>query len=129
MYKIIRSFILIIFLSFAFVTPTMADNVVSTQMATPTDCVKTFPIGFEKLYYLTLAGINNYNYKVKEMQTKGGFIMFVDNNNKVFLASVIYVSSTKSILKLAPCDNTYNFTVGTPNNMFSYIEANQLNNY
>lgn len=121
--------ILILVFSLGLCLPTMADNFVPTQMATPTDCVKTFPIGFEKLYYLTLSGINNYNYKVKEMQTKGGFILFVDNNNKVFLASIIYVSSSKSMLKLTPCDNAYNFTVGTPNNMFKYIEDNQLNNY
>lgn len=100
-----------------------------TKMATTTDCIKTFPIGFEKLYYLTLAGINQYNYKIKEMQTKSGFIIFTDNNNKTFLASIIYVSSTKSMLKLTPCDNTYNFTIHTPTNMFNYIEANQLKTF
>ena len=100
-----------------------------TRMATTADCIKTFPVGFEKLYYLTLAGMNQYNYKIKEMQTKSGFIIFTDNNNKTFLASIIYVSSTKSMLKLTPCDNTYNFTVHTPTNMFNYIEANQLKSF
>jgi len=100
-----------------------------TRMATTTDCIRTFPVGFEKLYYLALAGMNQYNYKIKEMQTKSGFIIFTDNNNKTFLASIIYVSSTKSMLKLTPCDNTYNFTVHTPTNMFNYIEANQLKSF
>lgn len=128
MERIIKLFAIIIF-SISLCLPTMAETVVQTKIASTTDCVKTFPIGYEKLYYLTLAAANNYNYKIKEMQTKGGFIIFTDNNNKVFLASIVYVSSAKSMLKLTPCDNTYNFTVGTPNNMFSYIEANQLKNY
>ncbi len=128
MERIVKVFFVFIF-SICLCLPTMADTVVQTKMATSSDCVKTFPIGFEKLYYLTLAATNQYNYKIKEMQTKSGFVIFTDNNNKTFLASIIYVSSAKSMLKLTPCDNTYNFTVGTPNNMFSYIEANQLKNY
>lgn len=127
MERIIKVFFVFIF-SICLCLPTMADTI-QTKMAVTSDCVKTFPIGFEKLYYLTLAATNQYNYKIKEMQTKGGFIIFTDNNNKTFLASVIYVSSSKSMLKLTPCDNTYNFTVGTPYNMFNYIEANQLKNY
>lgn len=99
------------------------------EKATTSDCVRTFDIGYEKLYYLTLAGINDYNFQIKEMQTKSGYIMFADNNNKVFLASIIYVSSTKSILKLTPCDNTYNFTVTTPSSLFRYIEENKLKTF
>lgn len=128
MERIIKLFTVILFL-ISLCIPSMADTVVQTKMATTSDCVRTFPIGYEKLYYLTLAATNQFNFKVKEMQTKGGFIIFTDNNNKVFLASIIYVSSTKSMLKLTPCDNTYNFTVGTPYNMFNYIEVNQLKNY
>lgn len=125
--------VLTLFLIFGFCPFSLANTPVTTtvptQMATPTDCVRSFPIGYEKLYYLTLAGTNQLNYQIKEMQTKGGFIVFVDNNNKMFLASIIYVSSTKSMLKLAPCDNAYNFTISTPNNLFNYIEANQLKTF
>ena len=130
MERIIKSLIIILFVfCINICVPTVANTNISATMATTTDCIKTFPIGFEKLYYLTLAGINQYNYKIKEMQTKSGFIIFTDNNNKTFLASIIYVSSTKSMLKLTPCDNTYNFTIHTPTNMFNYIEANQLKTF
>lgn len=125
--------ILALFLVVGFCSPIFANTPVATtvptQMATSTDCIRSFPIGYEKLYYLTLAGANQLNYQIKEMQTKGGFIVFADNNNKMFLASIIYVSSTKSMLKLAPCDNAYNFTISTPTNLFNYIEANQLKTF
>lgn len=120
----ISKWLLSIFLIFGVCLPVFAEPA-PVKTATTTDCIKTFPIGYEKLYYLTLAATNQFNYTIKELQTKSGYIMFADNKNKVFLASVIYVSSSKSMLKLAPCDNTYSFTVETPNNIFRYIEENQ----
>ena len=89
-----------------------------------THCVKTFPIGYEKLYYLTLAAINEYNYQIKELQTKGGYIVFVANSKKI-LGTVVYVSSNKSMLKLTPYNSDDSFSIYIPKNIFHYIEENQ----
>ena len=89
-----------------------------------THCVKTFPIGYEKLYYLTLSAINEYNYQIKELQTKGGYIVFVANSKKI-LGTVVYVSSNKSMLKLTPYDSEDSFSIYIPKTIFQYIEENQ----
>ena len=125
MERIIKSLIITLFICCINIcVPTVANTNISATMATTTDCIKTFPIGYKKLYFLTLSATTQYNYEIKEIQTKSGFIIFTDNNNKTFLASIIYVSSAKSMLKITPCDNTYNFTVNTPNNIFNYVEEN-----
>lgn len=91
-------------------------------------CVKTFPIAYDKLYYLTLAAANEYNYNLKEIQTRGGYIVFETGNRK-YLASVIYVSSAKSMLKITPYSGDYNFSVEIPQNIFKYIELYQNNKF
>jgi hypothetical protein len=108
------------------ISPCYAETTMN-KMATSTDCLKTYQISYDKLYYLTLSALNQENLKIKEMQTKSGFITFADKNNKVYLASIIYVSSTKSILKITPCDNIYNFTTTALENIFMYIELNLTN--
>jgi len=97
----------------------------TTKQAVMSDCIKTFPIGFEKLYYLTLAAANEYNYNIDEIQTKSGYIVFSIAGKRKFLASIIYVSSSKSMLKITPYDGIYNFTTETPQNIFKYVELNQ----
>jgi len=93
-----------------------------------THCVKTFPIGYEKLYYLTLCAINEYNYQIKEIQTKGGYILFVANSKKI-LGTIVYVSSSKSMLKLTPYDSEDSFSIYIPQNIFKYIEDNKNKNF
>ena len=94
------------------------------QQAELSNCIKTFPIGYEKLYYLTLAGINEYDYVINEIQSKGGYISFTANKRK-YLATVTYVSSQKAMLKITSYDGKYNFTTQIPNNLFKYIEKYQ----
>lgn len=84
-------------------------------------CVKTFPIAYDKLFYLTLAGINEYNYKIKEIQTRSGYIIFETGYRK-FLASIVYVSSQKSILKITPFSGNYDFNPTVVQNVFNYID-------
>ncbi len=87
-------------------------------------CTKTFPIGIEKLFYLVLSAANEYNYELKEIQTKGGYIIFETGYRK-FLASIIYVSSVKSMLKITPYSNNYDFSPEVVNKVFGYIEKYQ----
>lgn len=85
-------------------------------------CVRTFELPYDKLFYLTLAGLNEYNYKIKEIQTRSGYIIFETGYRK-FLASVVYVSSQKSILKITPFSGNYDFNPTVVQNIFNYIDA------
>lgn len=110
------------------VVPAFAGAQTQTQPANRAelaDCIKTFNTGFEKLYYLTLAAINEQNYKIDEIQTKGGYILFTVNNKQKFLASIVYVSSSKSMLKITSCEGDYNFSSNIPAGIFNYIELNR----
>lgn len=106
-----------------FITPTatVVPEPPHTEFA---ECIKTFPISFDKLYFLTLAGLNEYNYEIKEIQTKSGYIIFETGYRK-FLASIVYVSAQKSMLKITPYSGNYDFNSVIPKNLFKYIEANQ----
>ena len=88
-----------------------------------TECTKTFPIGFEKLLHLTLAAANEYNYQIKEIQTKSGYIIFETGYRK-FLASVIYVSASKSMLKITPYSGNYDFSPEVVKKLFKFIDEN-----
>ena len=97
------------------------------------DDYETAKAAYDKLIREEENNHPQYKYKRTDrficQDSKDENTIFTDNNNKTFLASIIYVSSTKSMLKLTPCDNTYNFTIHTPTNMFNYIEANQLKTF
>lgn len=86
------------------------------------DCVKTYPLNYEKLFYITLSGINENNYNISEIQSKCGYIVFTDGTQK-YLVSIVYVSSTKSILKVVGYENsTYPKEVALK--LFKYVEEN-----
>lgn len=86
-------------------------------------CNKAFKIDSQKLFYLTLAGINANLFTINEIQSKSGYILFTAGQ-KMFLASVVAVDSKNSMLKIAPCNNLYNFNIGIVQNMFKYIDLN-----
>lgn len=86
-------------------------------------CFKFFRFDSQKLFYLTLASINANHFKVEEIQSKSGYIIF-SVSQKNFLASVINIDGKNSGLKITPCNNIYVFPVGIIQNMFKYIELN-----
>ena len=92
------------------------------------NCIKTYPIPYDNLYFLTLASLNEYNYDIKEIQTKSGYIIFETGYRK-FLASIVYVSSTKSMLKITPYSGNYDFPYNVIQNIFKYIETYQNQKY
>ena len=103
--------------------PTMASPV-TPQSVDFGMCFKFFKMSKQKLFYLTLAGINANRFKIEEIQTKSGYILFsVSKRN--YLASVISIDPQTSMLKITPCNNVYYFPVGIVQNMFKYIELNQ----
>lgn len=86
-------------------------------------CNKFFKLNNQKLFYLTLSGINANRFQIDEIQTKSGYILFTAAK-KQFLASVIIVDPKNSMLKITPCDNYYYFPIGIVQNMYKYIELN-----
>lgn len=102
---------------------TVQQQIVQPQVVQPTaaDCIKTFQIPYNKLFFLTLAAANEYNYKIKEIQTKSGYIIFETGYRK-YLAGIIYVSAEKSILKITPYSGNYDFPPNVPQSVFKYVE-------
>ena len=86
-------------------------------------CNKVFKIDAQKLFYLTLAGVNANRFTIDEIQSKSGYILFTVAKRQ-YLASVATIDAKTSILKFTPCDNIYYFPVGIVQNMFKYIELN-----
>jgi len=86
-------------------------------------CSHYFKLDSQKLFYLTLASINANRFKIDEIQSKSGYILFTVAQRQ-FLASVIVIDSQTSMLKITPCNNIYYFPVGIVQNMFKYIELN-----
>lgn len=93
------------------------------QPVTFDSCFKFFKFNSQKLFYLTLASINANHFKIEEIQSKSGYVIFSVSQKK-FLASVINVDGKNSGLKVTPCNNLYVFPVGIVQNMFKYIELN-----
>lgn len=93
------------------------------QPVTFDSCFKFFKFNSQKLFYLTLASINANHFKIEEIQSKSGYVIFSVSQKK-FLASVINVDGKNSGLKITPCNNLYVFPVSIVQNMFKYIELN-----
>ena len=125
-----KKIIALIFAIFAFVLPAFTEEpqvslstLVTVQDVPFEHCTKIFDIDAENLFYLTIASVNANRFKIEEIQSKTGYILF-NAVNKDFLASVIKIDSKKSILKITPTNNVYYFPPGIVLNLFRYIELN-----
>ncbi len=101
-------------------------STVSPVQSQPIDfgvCYKFFKIDSKKLFYLTLASVNANRFRIDEIQSKSGYVLF-SVAQRQFLASIITVDSKNSMLKITPCNNVYYFPIGIVQNMFKYIELN-----
>lgn len=99
-----------------------------SQYVTLAQCVKTFNVGFEKLFFLTEASIASNNFKIEEIQSRSGYIVFSVAQYK-FLATVFTFGTNKAILKITPCNNNYTFPPTIIRNIFKYIEINQYKKF
>ena len=88
-------------------------------------CTKFFNTDAESLFYLTIASINANRFRIDEIQSKTGYVLF-NAVNKEFLASVIKIDNKHSLLKVTPTNNVYYFQPGIVLNLFKYVEINQL---
>lgn len=110
-------------------SPVSADDVMTiSTLVTPQNvdfniCTKTYNMPADKLFYLALASANANRFKIEEIQSKTGYILFTAVN-KQYLASIAKVDSTHSMLKITPTNNNYFFAPGIVLNFFKYIDIN-----
>ena len=118
--------ILVIIFSFnvkAFADQAGLSTLVTVQNVSFEQCSKLFKIDSENLFYLTIAAINANRFKITEIQSKTGYILF-NAVNKDFLANVVRIDDKNSILRITPVNNLYYFQPGIVLNIFRYIELN-----
>ena len=84
-------------------------------------CQKTFVKQSEPFFYVVLSALSKNNYKVEEIQSKNGLIIF-KVYNKEFLANITKVDFKTTLLKLTPADNNYAFQYSIVENIFKTIE-------
>ncbi len=107
----------------------MADEQPSmTALVTPQNvdfklCTRTYVMSAEKLFYMAIASAKENKFTVDEIQSKTGYILFTAAG-KQYLASVVKVDDTKTLLKITPTNNNYFFAPGIVLNFFRYIDLN-----
>jgi hypothetical protein len=104
-------------------TPAVTIAPTQPQAVDFSHCSKFFNFDNQKLFYLTLASINANRFNIDEIQTSSGYVIFTAAGKK-FLASIIWVDTQRSMIKIVPCNNAYYFPMGIVQNMFKYIELN-----
>lgn len=128
--KILRNFVIIILLSCAFMPNVYAASaqgdlsvLITAQNIKYQDCTKVFNTNNINLLYLTIAAINANRFKIEEIQSKSGYVLFTAVN-KQFLASISNVNTNQALLRITPVDNNYYFQPGIISNIFKYIDLN-----
>lgn len=99
-----------------------------TALVTPQNvdfkiCTRTYIMPAEKLFYMAIASAKENRFTVDEIQSKTGYILFTAVG-KQYLASVMKVDNTHTILKITPTNNNYFFAPGIVLNFFRYIDLN-----
>lgn len=99
-----------------------------TALVTPQNvdfktCTRTYIMPAEKLFYMAIASAKENKFSVDEIQSKTGYILFTAVG-KQYLASVVKVDDTKTMLKITPTNNNYFFAPGIVLNFFRYIDLN-----
>ena len=86
-------------------------------------CTRNYILTPEKLFYMAIASINANRFTNDEIQSKTGYILFTAVGRQ-YLASVVKVDSSKSMLRITPTNNNYFFAPGIVLNVFRYIDLN-----
>lgn len=86
-------------------------------------CTRNYILTPEKLFYMAIASINANRFTLDEIQSKTGYILFTAVGRQ-YLASVVKVDSSKSMLRITPTSNNYFFAPGIVLNVFRYIDLN-----
>ena len=86
-------------------------------------CTRNYILTPEKLFYMAIASINANRFTNDEIQSKTGYILFTAVGRQ-YLASVVKVDSSKSMLRITPTNDNYFFAPGIVLNVFRYIDLN-----
>lgn len=103
-------------------SPSIPNNTVSPYV-NYNDCIKNYKIDEESLFYLTLSAISNAKYKILEIQTRSGYILF-SAYGREFLAQVVKVTTNLSELKITPQNNSYLFDYNLIYRVFNDVNIN-----
>lgn len=103
-------------------TPSLS-TLVTPQNVPFEECIRVFNVSADNLFFLAVASINANRFEIREFQAKSGYILFAAVG-KEFLASVISIDKTRSMLKITPANNNYFFAPGIVLNVYKYIDLN-----
>ena len=95
----------------------------TSQNVKYSDCIKVFNTDNVHLLYLTIASINANRFRIDEIQSRSGYILYTAAG-KQFLASISNVNTNQGMLKITPADDNYYFQPGIILNIFKYIDLN-----
>lgn len=118
-------FVLIMFTGLSAKAEDLVDltSLITVQDVKPQACIKVFNTDNVHLLYLTIASVNANKFKIDEIQSRMGYVLFTAAN-KQFLASISNVNTRQGMLKITPVDNNYYFQPGIVSNIYKYIELN-----
>lgn len=98
-------------------------TLITLQNVKPQDCIKVFNIDNVHLLYLTISAINANKFRIDEIQSRSGYILFTAVG-KQFLASISNVNTNQGMLRITPVDDNYYFQPGIVSNIFKFIDLN-----
>ncbi len=125
--RIIKIFAIILLLFFSVDVKaeelTQVNDLVTPRVVDFKTCTRNYILTPEKLFFMAIASANANKFKVEEIQSKTGYILFTAAG-KQYLASIVKVDSTHTQLKITPTNNNYFFAPGIVLNFFRYIDLN-----
>ena len=90
-------------------------------------CQKEYIKQSEPFFYVVLSSLAKNNYKIEEIQSKNGLIIF-KVYNKEFLANITKIDFKTTLLKITPADNNYNFSYTILENIYKTIDQDLWQN-
>lgn len=95
----------------------------SVQKTSISQCSETVSVNSEQLFYLTLTALNKMNYKIKEVQSKTGTVLF-EVAQREFMVTIADLDSNKTFIKILPTNSDYGFSPALIQNVFYFVKAN-----
>ncbi len=95
----------------------------NVQKTSINQCSETVSINSEQLFYLTLSALNKMNYKIKEVQSKTGSVLF-EVAQREFIVTIADIGTNKTFIKILPTNSDYGFSPSLIQNVFYFVKAN-----
>ena len=109
-------------------TQTTTENIETTPVSeisrvALSQCYTTIDGTSEQIFYLTLAALNKMNFKIKEVQSKTGTILY-QVNSKEFVITIASKDKNHSFIKILPADSNYFFAPSLVGDILTFVKAN-----